>query len=121
MALFVSVELADATVEQSGNSAMTTRTETRPGSQRLTAALRLVLRRYGAQLRRRPAMAAGALLLPAVGDVLTLYAPPLVVARLLGRFARDEQLHRRRPDAVRAGVRGAVAGRAGRAGASPSR
>ncbi len=59
---------------------------------RLTAALRLVLRRYGAQVRRHPAVAAGALLLPAVGDVLTLYAPPLVVARLLGRFANDDVL-----------------------------
>ena len=43
---------------------------------------------------RRPdpppaAIASGALLLPALGDVLTFYAPPLVVARLLGAFARD--------------------------------
>ena len=70
---------------------MTTRTETDRDPKRLTAALRIVLRRYGAQVRRRPAMAAGALLLPALGDVLTLYAPPLVVAKLLGRFARNEQ------------------------------
>ena len=68
---------------------MTMRTETDRDPKRLTAALRLVLRRYGAQVRRRPAMAAGALLLPAIGDVLTLYAPPLVVAKLLGRFARE--------------------------------
>jgi ATP-binding cassette subfamily B protein len=66
--------------------------ETNRDPQRLSASLRLVLRRYGAQLRRRPALAAGALLLPAVGDVLTIYAPPLVVAKLLGRFARNEQL-----------------------------
>ena len=52
--------------------------------ERLGAALRFVLRRYLAQVRRWPFLAAGALLLPAVGDVLTLYAPPLVVARLLG-------------------------------------
>ena len=73
---------------------MTMRTETDldpRDPKRLTAALRIVLRRYGAQVRRRPAMAAGALLLPALGDVLTLYAPPLVVAKLLGRFARNEQ------------------------------
>src|SRR5262245_12629133 len=59
---------------------------------RLGAALRFVLRRYLAQVRRWPFMAGGALLLPAVGDVLTLYAPPLVVARLLGAFARHRQL-----------------------------
>src|SRR6188768_4175553 len=59
-------------------------------SQRLMAALRLVVRRYGAQLRRWPGITAGALLLPALGDVLTFYAPPLVIAQLLGRFARNE-------------------------------
>jgi ATP-binding cassette subfamily B protein len=59
---------------------------------RLGAALRFVLRRYAAQVRRWPFMAAGALLLPAVGDVLTLYAPALVVARLLGAFASNRQL-----------------------------
>ena len=59
---------------------------------RLGAALRFVLRRYLAQLRRWPFMAGGALLLPAVGDVLTLYAPALVVARLLGAFASHRQL-----------------------------
>ena len=40
--------------------------------ERLGAALRFVLRRYFAQVRRWPLMAAGALLLPAIGDVLTL-------------------------------------------------
>jgi len=69
---------------------MPTSTETDRDPRRLTAALRLVLQRYGAQLRRRPAIALGALLLPAVGDVLTFYAPPLVVAKLLGGFARNE-------------------------------
>ncbi len=59
-------------------------------SQRLSAALRLVLRRYAAQVRKHPAMAAGALLLPAVADVLTFYAPPLLIARLLEAFARNE-------------------------------
>jgi ATP-binding cassette, subfamily B, bacterial len=59
---------------------------------RLREALRLVLRRYAAQIRRRPALAVPALILPAVGDILTFYAPPLVVAKLLGAFARDEAL-----------------------------
>jgi hypothetical protein len=30
--------------------------------------------------------------LPAIGDILTYYGPPLVIARLLGRFARSESL-----------------------------
>jgi ATP-binding cassette subfamily B protein len=60
--------------------------------QRLSQSLRLVLRRYASQIRRRPAMAIPALLLPALGDVLTFYAPPLVVAKLLGAFARDTRL-----------------------------
>jgi hypothetical protein len=33
-----------------------------------------------------------ALLLPALGDVLTIYAPPLIVARLLTTFAERERL-----------------------------
>ena len=60
--------------------------------ERLNDALRLVLRRYGAQIRRRAAIAIPAVLLPALGDVLTVYAPPLVVAKLLGTFARQEHL-----------------------------
>jgi ATP-binding cassette subfamily B protein len=59
---------------------------------RLGAALRLVLRRYGRQVRARPLLAVPALLLPGVADVLIFYAPPLVVARLLGAFARNEPL-----------------------------
>ncbi len=59
---------------------------------RLSASLRLVVRRYLAQLRRWPALAAGALVLPAVAEVMNFYAPPLVIARLLGRFARNETL-----------------------------
>ena len=70
---------------------MTLVTDTRRDPQRLTAALRLVLRRYYAQLRRRPAMTAISLLLPAVGDVLALYAPPLLIAKLLARFAHGER------------------------------
>ena len=64
---------------------------------RLGAALGFVLRRYVAQVRRWPFLAAGAFLLPAVGDVLTLYAPPLVVARLLGVFASSRQLTKTLP------------------------
>jgi ATP-binding cassette subfamily B protein len=63
-----------------------------PERDRLRAAVRLVLRRYGAQLRRRPVMAAGAVLLPALADILSQYAPPLVIARLLGSFSRAESL-----------------------------
>src|SRR5438128_4476979 len=66
--------------------------DNRPRSKRQSAALRLVLRRYLAQIRRRPALAIPALLLPGAGDILLFYAPPLVVARLLGAFARNEQL-----------------------------
>jgi ATP-binding cassette subfamily B protein len=58
---------------------------------RLGAALRLVLQRYGRQIRRRPAIATPALILPGVADALIFYAPPLVVAKVLGAFARDEQ------------------------------
>jgi ATP-binding cassette subfamily B protein len=36
-------------------------------------------------------MTAGALLLPAIGDVLTLYAPPLLIAKLLGEVVRGER------------------------------
>jgi ATP-binding cassette, subfamily B, bacterial len=59
---------------------------------RLHAALWLVVRRYAAQIRRRPGMAIPALILPGIADALIFYTPPLVVARLLGAFARDEQL-----------------------------
>jgi ATP-binding cassette subfamily B protein len=59
---------------------------------RLGAALRLVVRRYARQIRRRPAIAVPALILPGIADALIFYAPPLVVAKVLGAFARDEQL-----------------------------
>ena len=61
-------------------------------SNRLSASLWLVVRRYAAQIRRQPGLAFPALLLPGVGDVLVFYAPPLVVAKLLGAFARGERL-----------------------------
>jgi hypothetical protein len=47
---------------------------------RLGMALRLVLRRYAAQVRSRPLIAVPALVLPGIAEVLMLYAPPLVVA-----------------------------------------
>ncbi len=59
---------------------------------RLAASLRLVLTRYAAQLRRRPLLAAAAMLLPGLGNLLIFYAPPLVVARLLGSVSADEPL-----------------------------
>ena len=71
---------------------MTTTSDTERDPRRLAAALRLVLRRYAAQLRARPAIAIPALLLPGLGEVLVFYGPPLVVARLLGSFARNDQL-----------------------------
>jgi ATP-binding cassette subfamily B protein len=71
---------------------MSTLDERPRSAERLKASLRLVLGRYAAQVRRRPFVAGGALLLPAVAEILTLYAPPLVVARLLGRFAAREPL-----------------------------
>ncbi len=61
-------------------------------SGRLNEALWLVLRRYGRQITRRPMIALPALILPGIGDVLVFYAPPLVVARLLGAVARGEAL-----------------------------
>jgi ATP-binding cassette subfamily B protein len=59
---------------------------------RFTAALKLVLRRYASQIRRRPGLAAASLLLPAIGDILAFYVPPLIVARLLAAFASDQHL-----------------------------
>jgi ATP-binding cassette subfamily B protein len=71
---------------------MTTADDPTRDPKRLGAALTLVLRRYGRQIRRRPAIAIPALILPGVADALIFYAPPLVVAKVLGAFARDEQL-----------------------------
>ena len=58
----------------------------------MSAAVRLVARRYVDQVRARPWLSAAALVLPGLGNVLLFYAPPLVIARLLGAFARDETL-----------------------------
>ena len=61
-------------------------------ARRLRAALWLVVRRYAAQVRQRPAIAIPALILPGLADALIFYTPPLIVARLLGAFARGETL-----------------------------
>ncbi|MBL8136459.1 MAG: ABC transporter ATP-binding protein [Acidobacteria bacterium] len=61
-------------------------------SRRLSAALRLVLARYGAQVRRRPVVSIAALLLPGLGNLLIFYGPPVVVARLVAAFAREGEL-----------------------------
>src|SRR6185295_4002917 len=60
--------------------------------ERLGASLRFVLRRYYAQVRRMPGMAIASLVLPALGEVLATYGPPLLIARLLGAFARGQQM-----------------------------
>ena len=70
---------------------MTTAADRRD-SRRLNQALWLVLRRYGRQITRRPSISVPALVLPGIGDVLVFYAPPLVVAQLLGAVARDDAL-----------------------------
>lgn len=56
---------------------------------RLTAALWLVVRRYCSQIRRHPAVAIPALVLPGLGNILIFYAPPLIIARVFGEFAGD--------------------------------
>jgi len=68
--------------------AMTNETENRD-PERLTAALWLVVRRYCRQARRRPVIAIPALLLPGLGEIFSFYVPPLIIARVLGTFARD--------------------------------
>jgi len=70
---------------------MTTAADRRD-SKRLNQAVWLVLRRYGRQITRRPWISVSALVLPGIGDVLVFYAPPLVVAQLLGTVARDDAL-----------------------------
>ncbi len=67
-------------------------TADRRDPRRLNNALWLVLGRYGRQITRRPAISVAALVLPGIGDVLVFYAPPLVVARLLGAVARHDAL-----------------------------
>jgi len=68
-----------------------TKIETRRDPDRLSSSLRFVIRRYYAQLRRMPGMAIVSLVLPAIGEVFSTYGPPLLIARLLGAFARGQQ------------------------------
>src|SRR6185503_16052205 len=75
-----------------GTNVMAAAPDAHRSPDRSTQALRLVVRRYARQVRRRPALALPALLLPGLGDVLVFYAPPLVIAKLLGAFARNERL-----------------------------
>src|SRR5262245_43344559 len=69
-------------------AAMTDETDNRD-PQRLTAALWLVVRRYCSQIRRHPALAIPALVLPGLGQILIFYSPPLIIAGVLGKFASD--------------------------------
>ena len=75
MALFFFRTLNAKEYTSRGSMATTSETTRDPG--RLTAAIWLVLKRYSAQLRKQPALTAGAIILPAMGDILTYYAPPL--------------------------------------------
>ena len=67
--------------------APTTTTKTDTTTRRRRAALRLALRRYARELRRRPALAAGALLLPALGGIF-LQLPAAARGRRPRRAAR---------------------------------
>jgi ATP-binding cassette, subfamily B, bacterial len=55
--------------------------------ERLSAALWIVVRRYFAQIRRHPSVSIPALVLPGIGNILIFYAPPLIIAKVLGEFA----------------------------------
>ena len=57
---------------------------------RRRAALRLALRLYTRELRRRPVLGAFALLLPALGAICVRYLPPLAVAGLIARIAAGQ-------------------------------
>jgi ATP-binding cassette, subfamily B, bacterial len=58
-------------------------------SHRLRAAIRLVVRRYGRQVRARPGLAMVSLALPGIGNIFVHYVPALAIAHLLGILARD--------------------------------
>ncbi|MDX6273529.1 MAG: ATP-binding cassette, subfamily bacterial [Frankiales bacterium] len=70
---------------------MTAPMEDDPAAWRASArrrdALRLAVRHYVAELRRGTSLSAGALVLPALGNIALFYLPPLIVARLAGRLA----------------------------------
>src|SRR5687768_742182 len=51
--------------------------------ERLSAALKLVARRYARHIRRRPALPIGALLMPGIRNMLVFTTPKRVVAKML--------------------------------------
>ena len=59
---------------------------------RRRAALRLALRLYGRELRRRPVLNTASLVLPALGTICLNYLPPLAVAAVVGRIVEGEAL-----------------------------
>jgi ATP-binding cassette, subfamily B, bacterial len=59
---------------------------------RRRAALRLALRLYAREMRRRPLLTLWALLLPALGNICLNYLPPLAVAAVVGRLIAGEDL-----------------------------
>jgi ATP-binding cassette subfamily B protein len=69
---------------------MTTHTD--PDSKRFRAAFRLAVYRYARQIRMRPFFSSAALLLPGIADILLMYAPTLVVARLLESLSGNQSL-----------------------------
>jgi ATP-binding cassette, subfamily B, bacterial len=52
--------------------------------------MRLAVRAYTGQLRTDVRIAIPALLMPALGNVLTVYLPPLIVARILQAYAGED-------------------------------
>ena len=69
---------------------MTTHTDRDP--KRFRAAFRLALKRYVRQMRKRPLFSIPALLLPGIADILLMYAPTLVVVRLLESLSGNPNL-----------------------------
>jgi ATP-binding cassette, subfamily B, bacterial len=59
---------------------------------RFRAAFRLALRRYASQIRKRPFFSIAALLLPGIADILNVYAPTLVMVRLIENLAGNPSL-----------------------------
>src|SRR5687767_13474279 len=59
---------------------------------RFRAAFRLVMSRYARQIRMRPFFAIPALLLPGIGNILIVYAPTLVVVRLIENLSGNRNL-----------------------------
>ena len=52
-------------------------------------AVRLTLRNYSRQMRREWRYSLAALLLPGLGSILVWYIPPVIVAKILARFAKE--------------------------------